>query len=79
MKLRDLVGVSFRRLRGSWILISASGKRQGLMAQDEKGTLSTVGKIRLECIVPVPFAPDGELLLTLQFKCCPPTGLSRAG
>lgn len=32
------------------------------MAQkEEKGALSTVGKIRLECIVPVPFAPDGEL------------------
>ena len=46
LKFLDLVGVSFRKLHGSWILTSALGKRWDLRARkEEKGTLDRVGEI----------------------------------
>lgn len=60
----DLGGVSFRRLRGSWVLVSALGKRQDLKAQrEEKGTLSPVGEVGLEhtLLLASPSGPQGKL------------------
>lgn len=70
LKFLDLVGVSFRRLRGSWILISALGKRRGL--KEEKGTVSVVGELSriysvplLSCLVQMADCNSS------CSKCCP--------